>query len=774
MTVTVSDGVPDGELVTIEDASNGNAVVPTTGNTLAGGLATLTIAAGALSDGTHELFAVYGGDGTFAASQSPMVIQSVSSAPTIPTITSQPTDQSVNAGSTATFTAAASGYPTPTVHWQQSSNGGSTWSNLSGATSSTLTLADVSDSQNGDEYQAVFTNSDGSVTTSAAMLNVTLVTTTTGLVDNGPNPSSPAQSISLTVTVSGGVPVGELVTIEDASDGDAVVPTTGNTLAGDSATLTIAAGALSVGTHELFAVYGGDGTFAASQSPMLSQAVNSASTITSQPTNQSVNAGSTATFTVSASGNPTPTVQWQQSSDGGSTWANISGATSTTLTLANVSDSQNGDEYRAVFTNSAGSATTNAATLTVESAPTVTSLSPTSGPVTGGTTVTISGSNLGNATAVRFSNNGATILSDSATQIVVNDPPGAVGSVIVTVVTTAGTSATSAADQFTYQSVPAVAPPTLATIPTQTVDVGQTLQLNVSNYASDPNSPALPLTYSLVGSTPSGASIDPSTGIMTWALGANQQIGTYAITVLVSDNGSPPRTASETFNINVVDPSPVTISSAKVTTKKGFAIALTFSGPVNPATAANPNNYILTEPAKKPKSKKKPTPPPTRINLSVAYNPATNQVILKGPKTVKTSPALTLTVVGTGPSGIAKLDGLQLAGSGGLPGTNYVATVTKKAISPTAAVTGNVIAVRSGARSAEAHMHINIDRRPRSVLHNGSLAHRVELASTRPAGPIAMARILAKGRVVLGVIPASAIPGPLAQRVSPKVRLRPD
>ncbi len=249
---------------------------------------------------------------------------------------------------------------------------------------------------------------------------------------------------------------------------------------------------------------------------------------------------------------------------------------------------------------------------------------------------------------------------------------------------------------------PVIAPPTIGQIPTQSVNVGQSLQLNVSNFASDPNSPPLPLSYSLGAGAPTGASINPTTGVLSWTVGANQQIGTYPITIQVSDNGSPQRSASETFNITVVDPGPAPmITQAKVTTKKGFAITLTFNEPVNPATAANPNNYILTAPAKKPKSKKKPTPPPTRIKLSVSYNQATNQVILKGPKTVKTSPALTLTVVGTGPSGIAKMDGWQLAGRGGQPGTNYVASVTTKAVRPIAAVLGNTIVVRIKTRSAD-------------------------------------------------------------------------
>jgi hypothetical protein len=91
-------------------------------------------------------------------------------------------------------------------------------------------------------------------------------------------------------------------------------------------------------------------------------------TITTQPANQTVTAGQTATFTAAATGSPTPTVQWQVSTDGGATFSNVSGATSTTLSFTTAS-SQNGNRYRAVFTNSAGTAMTTAATLTVNAVP---------------------------------------------------------------------------------------------------------------------------------------------------------------------------------------------------------------------------------------------------------------------------------------------------------------------------------------------------------------------------------------------------------------------
>jgi len=89
-------------------------------------------------------------------------------------------------------------------------------------------------------------------------------------------------------------------------------------------------------------------------------------------------------------------------------------------------------------------------------APTVTALSVTAGPTAGGTFVTISGTNFTGASAVRFGATSVGFTVVSATQISVTAPAGAAGTVDVTVNTVGGTSATSAADQFTYVSLPTV------------------------------------------------------------------------------------------------------------------------------------------------------------------------------------------------------------------------------------------------------------------------------------------------------------------------------
>ncbi len=83
--------------------------------------------------------------------------------------------------------------------------------------------------------------------------------------------------------------------------------------------------------------------------------------------------------------------------------------------------------------------------------PTLTSISPSSGPTSGGTTVTITGTNLTGATAVDFGTVGAASFTVvSATEITAVSPGQPAGTVNVIVATPAGTSATGSADRFTY------------------------------------------------------------------------------------------------------------------------------------------------------------------------------------------------------------------------------------------------------------------------------------------------------------------------------------
>ena len=89
--------------------------------------------------------------------------------------------------------------------------------------------------------------------------------------------------------------------------------------------------------------------------------------------------------------------------------------------------------------------------------PTVTSLSPGSGPLAGGTPVTVTGTNFSAAAKVDFGTTRATgVTVHSSTSITATAPASAAGTVDVTVATSGGTSATSPADQFTYLPPPVV------------------------------------------------------------------------------------------------------------------------------------------------------------------------------------------------------------------------------------------------------------------------------------------------------------------------------
>jgi hypothetical protein len=225
------------------------------------------------------------GQGPFSATSYAIV-----NAPDVaPAITTNPTSQSVAAGQPVSFTAAASGFPTPTVQWQVSTDGGATFSPVPGATSDTLSIAGTTLAENGNEYEAVFSN--------------------------GTSPDATTTAAVLTVN----------------SD---VAPA-----------------------------------------------------ITTNPQSKVVTYGQSATFTAAASGVPSPTVQWQLSVDGGSTWSDVAGLTSPSFTSGPITLFENGWEVRAVFTNLAGSANTSAATVTVRfPAPTTTIALPSSGATLSGDT----------------------------------------------------------------------------------------------------------------------------------------------------------------------------------------------------------------------------------------------------------------------------------------------------------------------------------------------------------------------------------------------------
>jgi len=172
-----------------------------------------------------------------------------------PSIATEPANQTVIEGQSATFSVTASGTPPPTYQWQK--NG----ANISGANAASYATPATVSVDNGSTFDVIVSNSMGSVTSTSAKLTV----------DTASSPPS----------------------------------------------------------------------------------------ITNQPTNQTVIAGQSATFFVTASGTPPLTYRWQKNG------ADISGANGASYATPATATADSGSIFDVIVTNAAGAVTSNTATLTV-------------------------------------------------------------------------------------------------------------------------------------------------------------------------------------------------------------------------------------------------------------------------------------------------------------------------------------------------------------------------------------------------------------------------
>jgi hypothetical protein len=285
---------------------------------------------------------------------------SVVPAPSVaPAITTQPTNQRAVSGGSATFTANASGDPTPSVQWQVSTNGGGSWANVPGATSTSYTFTTTT-GQSGYQYQALFTNTADTATTNTATLAVSTPNATPAITAQPTNQSAVSGGSATFTADASGNPTPSVQWQVSTNGGGSW----GNVPGAISASYTLTTTTSQSGYQYQALFTNTAGTATTTTATLTVSTPNAAPAITAQPTDQTIYSGGRATFTADASGNPTPSVQWQVSTNGGGSWGNVSGATSTTFWFyANIGAT--GWEYRATFTDVAGSATTAAAALTV-------------------------------------------------------------------------------------------------------------------------------------------------------------------------------------------------------------------------------------------------------------------------------------------------------------------------------------------------------------------------------------------------------------------------
>jgi hypothetical protein len=94
--------------------------------------------------------------------------------------------------------------------------------------------------------------------------------------------------------------------------------------------------------------------------------------------------------------------------------------------------------------------------------------------------------------------------------------------------------------------------PILAAMTNRSVTIGQSLTFFAS--ATDTDTPPQTLTFSLALGSPSGASITPGSGFFIWT--PSTAPATNTISVIVTDNGNPSLSATQTFSV-IVYPRPI-------------------------------------------------------------------------------------------------------------------------------------------------------------------------------------------------------------------------
>jgi hypothetical protein len=163
---------------------------------------------------------------------------------------------------------------------------------------------------------------------------------------------------------------------------------------------------------------------------------------------------------LAASGSPAPATtltlpgtSWADAFDGsGNLWIGMPSATGALVGYSPAQQAAGGTVKPAYDISGATTKLDYSEGVTVKAPPTVTMVTPPSGPASGGSTVTVDGTGFTSSTAVAFgSTPGTTVSVVSPFKLTVKAPPGG-GTVNVTTTTFAGTSATSSADQYTYAS----------------------------------------------------------------------------------------------------------------------------------------------------------------------------------------------------------------------------------------------------------------------------------------------------------------------------------
>ncbi|MBN1492014.1 MAG: immunoglobulin domain-containing protein, partial [Phycisphaerae bacterium] len=273
-----------------------------------------------------------------------------------PTILQHPAAQHVCPGATVTFTVAATGDGPLSYQWQKNGGTLSNGGHYSGVATTTLTVSNV-DSGDAANYACVVTNSGGSVTSSTVTLTLKAATTIT----SQPTARSVCAGSTATFTV---IATGEGTLTYRWQKNSSNLSNGGHYSGVTTAVLTVSAVDSGDVANYRCVVTGGCGSVISNTAAL---SLKAPTVITVQPVGQSVCIGSTAAFTVAATGDGPLTYRWQKNGSNLNNGGHYSGVTTTTLTVSGA-DAGDVANYRCVVTAGCGSVISGTAALSLRAA----------------------------------------------------------------------------------------------------------------------------------------------------------------------------------------------------------------------------------------------------------------------------------------------------------------------------------------------------------------------------------------------------------------------
>ena len=302
----------------------------------------MTVTPALLQSGSSTITVIVS-DGTLTAQSSFLLTV----APGVPaSITTHPQGSSIAPGQSVVLSVAAAGTAPFSYQWYLGASG-NTASPIGGATTSSYTTPPLSSNTS---YWVRVSNGFGAPADSAtATLTVGRILTILADLTFGSVPSTTTRSLTMLLGNAGGAPLTVTGITYPAN------------FSGDWAGGVIAAGATQArdrhlradGGHEYSGVVTiiADQTSGQTTTPATGTGTGPGAVITRHPHKVAAHPDGPARFRAAAVGIPTPTAQWQRSTNGGATWTDIPDATDLTYTIAATTAAGSGHQFRAVFTN---------------------------------------------------------------------------------------------------------------------------------------------------------------------------------------------------------------------------------------------------------------------------------------------------------------------------------------------------------------------------------------------------------------------------------------